>query len=73
MVSVSVERVRGVLWVTVSCAPSKVKRASAEADKAARQWVREHRGSGYRQAFRRSSSQAVRGGAVQYRAAFALN
>lgn len=71
MVGVQIKRVRGVLWVTVTCPPSKGKRASAEADKAARKWVKAH--GDYQRAFRRSSSQTFSAEGVHYRAAFALH
>ena len=59
------------LWVVVTCKDGG-KRASALAERAARAWVNEN--PKYRNAYRRSSSQRiVRGGAVRYRAAFALN
>ena len=70
MVTVSVERRGGALWVTVTCAVARSKRASAEADKAARQWARTNN---YRHAFRRSSSQARTASGVRYKAVFALH
>lgn len=70
--SVHIEQTRGnQLWVVVTCKRGG-KRASALADKAARAWV--NKNPKYRNAYRRSSSQRiVRGGAVRYRAAFALD
>lgn len=59
------------LWVVVTCKDGG-KRASALAEKAARAWVNAH--PKFRKAYRRSSSQrTVRGGAVRYRTAFALD
>jgi hypothetical protein len=71
MTELKIERVRSVLWVTVICPVSKSKGASASADKAARKWVQENKG--YRQAFRRSSSQTSGAKGFHYRAAFALH
>lgn len=69
MVTVSVERKGGALWVTVTCAPSESKRASRVAAKAAEQWVRD---SKFRRAFRRATHQTYTGQGFHYRVVFAL-